>query len=251
MARRRPRPDRAEPDRPAPHRDRPDGAVQLPVRPPHRRHVHPPARGHRRGPQLDRPTSRTSSTASTGSGITWDEGPEVAGEAARGPYAPYRQMARLPIYARGRRAAARRGHGLSLLLHARGARRRPEARRRPSKLPPRYVGRCATLTPRRARRARGRGPPAARSGSASARASSPSTTSSAAGSRSTRQPRRRLRHRPGRRHAALPLHGRRRRRGDADQPRDPRRGPPLEHAQAHPAVPGARLPDAACSPTCR
>ena len=48
------RPDRPEPDRPAPHRDGPDGAVQLPVRPPHRRHVHPAARGHRPGPQLDR-----------------------------------------------------------------------------------------------------------------------------------------------------------------------------------------------------
>ncbi len=32
-------------------------------------------------------------------GLTWDEGPEVAGEAARGPYAPYRQMERLPSYA--------------------------------------------------------------------------------------------------------------------------------------------------------
>jgi len=32
-------------------------------------------------------------------GLSWDEGPEVAGEAARGPYAPYRQMERLPSYA--------------------------------------------------------------------------------------------------------------------------------------------------------
>ena len=43
-----------EPDRPAPHRHRPDGAVQLPLRPPHGRHVRPPPRGHRPGPQLDR-----------------------------------------------------------------------------------------------------------------------------------------------------------------------------------------------------
>ena len=54
-----------------------------------------------------------------------------------------------------------------------------------------------------------------------------------------------------RRHAALPLHGRRRRRGDGDQPRHPRRGPPLEHAQAHPAVPGARPRRCRRSPTCR
>jgi len=32
-------------------------------------------------------------------GLDWDEGPEVAGEAARGPFAPYRQMLRLPLYA--------------------------------------------------------------------------------------------------------------------------------------------------------
>ena len=37
-------------------------------------------------------------------GLDWDEGPEVAGEAARGPYAPYRQMLRLDLY----RAAADR-----------------------------------------------------------------------------------------------------------------------------------------------
>ena len=32
-------------------------------------------------------------------GLVWDEGPGVAGEDARGPYAPYRQMQRLPLYA--------------------------------------------------------------------------------------------------------------------------------------------------------
>ena len=66
-----------------------------------------------------------------------------------------------------------------------------------------------------------------------------------------REHRRRLRHRPRRRDAALPLRGRRRRRGDGDDPRHPRRGPHLEHAQAHPAVPGARPRGAARSPTCR
>ena len=154
----RPRPDRAEPDRAAPHRDGAHGAVQLPARPARRRHVHPPPRGHRRGPQHDRVTRRTSSTACTGSGCDWDEGPEVAGEAARGPHAPYRQMERLPIYAAAAAAAARRRPGLSLLLHARGARRGPQgagggqaaaALRRPLREP----------DPRGARGARGRGPP--------------------------------------------------------------------------------------------
>src|SRR6185295_14301722 len=31
-------------------------------------------------------------------GLTWDEGPAVAGEEARGPYGPYRQMERLALY---------------------------------------------------------------------------------------------------------------------------------------------------------
>ena len=79
-------------------------------------------------------------------GIRWDEGPGVAGLEEAGPYGPYRQMARLPAYA----AAARR------LLEADRAypcyctpeeldadRKRQEA----EKLPPRYVGRCASLTP--------------------------------------------------------------------------------------------------------
>jgi nondiscriminating glutamyl-tRNA synthetase len=90
-------------------------------------------------------------------GITWDEGPGVGGLGERGPYAPYRQMARLPAYA----AAAER-----LLAEDKAYpcyctpdeleadRRRQEA----EKQPPRYVGRCASLTPdeRTAREAEGR-----------------------------------------------------------------------------------------------
>jgi nondiscriminating glutamyl-tRNA synthetase len=90
-------------------------------------------------------------------GITWDEGPGVAGLEEAGPYAPYRQMARLPDYA----AAA------ATLLDADAAypcycspeelaadRLDQEA----NKLPPRYLGRCAALTPeeRAAREAEGR-----------------------------------------------------------------------------------------------
>jgi nondiscriminating glutamyl-tRNA synthetase len=79
-------------------------------------------------------------------GLTWDEGPEVAGDAAKGPHAPYRQMERLELYA----AAARR------LLDEDKAypcycspdelaadRARQEAAREP----PRYSGRCANLSP--------------------------------------------------------------------------------------------------------
>ena len=92
-------------------------------------------------------------------GLSWDEGPEVAGEAARGPYAPYRQMERLPLYA----AAAERLLAADLAYpcyctpeELDADRRRQEA----AKQPPRYVGRCANLTPeeRAAREAEGRRP---------------------------------------------------------------------------------------------
>ena len=59
-------------------------------------------------------------------GLDWDEGPEVAGEPARGPHAPYRQMERLAALRRRRGAAPRRRPRVSLLLHARGARGRPQ-----------------------------------------------------------------------------------------------------------------------------
>jgi glutamyl-tRNA synthetase len=92
-------------------------------------------------------------------GISWDEGPGVAGVEEAGPYAPYRQMQRLATYTE---AAAR-------LLEADRAyrcyctpeelaedRRAQEAAHRPV----RYVGRCANLTPgeRAARVAEGRRP---------------------------------------------------------------------------------------------
>ncbi len=90
-------------------------------------------------------------------GLTWDEGPEVAGQAARGPYAPYRQMERLPSYA----AAAER---LLATDQAYPCYCTPEelaadrAAQEAAKLPPKYVGRCATLTveERAARIAEGR-----------------------------------------------------------------------------------------------
>jgi len=92
-------------------------------------------------------------------GITWDEGPDVAGGGDIGAYGPYRQMERLDWY----RAAAER------LLAADDAypcfctpeeleadRKAQEA----AKQPPRYVGRCANLTAdeRSARLAEGRRP---------------------------------------------------------------------------------------------
>ena len=78
-------------------------------------------------------------------GLAWDEGPEVAGEAARGPHAPYRQMERLPSYA----AAAERLVAADQAYPCYCTPEQLEADRKAqeaAKLPPRYVGRCATLT---------------------------------------------------------------------------------------------------------
>ncbi len=90
-------------------------------------------------------------------GLEWDEGPEVAGEPARGPHAPYRQMERLPSYA----AAAQRLLADDLAYPCFCSPEELEADRRAqeaAKEPPRYVGRCARLTPaeRREREAEGR-----------------------------------------------------------------------------------------------
>jgi glutamyl-tRNA synthetase len=79
-------------------------------------------------------------------GLRWDEGPEVAGEGARGPFGPYRQMERLDLYA----AAAERLRAADLAYpcyctaeELAAERARLEA----AKQPPRYSGRCARLTP--------------------------------------------------------------------------------------------------------
>ncbi len=79
-------------------------------------------------------------------GISWDEGPAVAGEEARGPHAPYRQMERLPLYAAAAdrlRAADQAYACYCTPEELEEERRRQEA----AHLPPRYSGRCARLTP--------------------------------------------------------------------------------------------------------
>jgi glutamyl-tRNA synthetase len=78
-------------------------------------------------------------------GLDWDEGPEVAGEAARGPYAPYRQMLRLPLYAEAaeRLLSADMAYPCYCTPEELAADRKAQEA---AKLPPRYVGRCASLT---------------------------------------------------------------------------------------------------------
>ena len=120
-------------------------------------------------------------------GLEWDEGPEVAGLPARGPYGPYRQMQRLPLYQAAAERLLARGPRLPLLLHARGAGRRSRARRRPPTS--RRTTSAAAPASRPPSGAPARPRDAGRSSaSGSGRGASPSTTSSAAASRSRPTP---------------------------------------------------------------
>ncbi len=92
-------------------------------------------------------------------GITWDEGPGVAGVEEAGPYAPYRQMQRLDTYAKAAAGllAQDRAYPCYCTTEELAADRRAQEAARQSV---RYVGRCASLTPdeRAAREAEGRRP---------------------------------------------------------------------------------------------
>jgi glutamyl-tRNA synthetase len=79
-------------------------------------------------------------------GLGWDEGPEVAGDGARGPHAPYRQMQRLPLYAEAasRLLAADAAYPCYCTPEELAEAR---AQQEAARLPPRYSRRCATLTP--------------------------------------------------------------------------------------------------------
>ncbi len=78
-------------------------------------------------------------------GIDWDEGPEVAGQPARGPYGPYRQMQRLEHYA----AAADKLLAEDKAYHCYCSKEELDADRQAQEAahePPHYVGRCAHLS---------------------------------------------------------------------------------------------------------
>jgi nondiscriminating glutamyl-tRNA synthetase len=108
-------------------------------------------------------------------GITWDEGPDAAGGDDRGPYGPYRQMQRLDRYAEATRGllAADKAYPCYCTPEELEADRNAQES---AHQPPRYVGRCANLTPEER---------AGLCDSASRRGRSASTTSSGARSRST------------------------------------------------------------------
>jgi len=92
-------------------------------------------------------------------GLEWDEGPAAGERAERGPFGPYRQMARLPLYAEAAAALVAQDRAYPCYCspeELEADRKGQEA----AKQPPRYVGRCAALTPaaRAAREAEGRRP---------------------------------------------------------------------------------------------
>ena len=144
-------------------------------------------------------------------GISWDEGPQVAGGEDIGPHAPYRQSARMELYAREANRLLEAGSAYRCWCtpeELEAVRKQQEA----AKQPPKYNRRCLNLTDaeRAAFEAEGRRSvirfkvspevdplrrPRARRGRVRQRAA------------------RRLRHRAQRRGAALPLRGRGRRRG--------------------------------------
>jgi glutamyl-tRNA synthetase len=78
-------------------------------------------------------------------GLRWDEGPEVAGEDARGPVGPYRQLARIALHqeAAARLLAADMAYPCYCTPDELEAERR---RQEAAKQPPHYNGRCARLT---------------------------------------------------------------------------------------------------------
>ena len=78
-------------------------------------------------------------------GITWDEGPQVAGGEDIGPYAPYRQSQRIDLYAREAERLLEGGAAYRCWCtpdELDAVRREQEAR----KEAPRYNGRCLSLT---------------------------------------------------------------------------------------------------------
>jgi len=78
-------------------------------------------------------------------GITWDEGPDVAGGEDFGPYGPYRQMQRLERYAEVAADLLARDLAYPCFCtpdELEADRKAHEA----AKQPPKYVGRCAALT---------------------------------------------------------------------------------------------------------
>jgi glutamyl-tRNA synthetase len=89
-------------------------------------------------------------------GLEWDEGPDSAGGEDRGPFAPYRQMRRLDRYAAAALDLLARDLAYPCYCTVEELEADSKAQEAAHQ-PPRYVGRCANLTPeeRSEREARG------------------------------------------------------------------------------------------------
>ena len=154
-----PAPRRPGPVLPVAHRQParrhgPHRPVQLGLRPPHRRHLRVPHRGHRLGARHARSPTSDLLEALRWLGLDWDEGPEVGG-----PHEPYRQSrAAGPLRRRRRAGWSTPVYAYESLLHAGRGRGAPQGRR------PGPEARLRQLRPRPLRRAEGRvprrGPPA-------------------------------------------------------------------------------------------
>ena len=92
-------------------------------------------------------------------GLEWDEGPEVAGMPAKGPFGPYRQMQRLDRYTAAAQKLLAEDKAYYCYCTPEELAADKEAQEAAHQ-PPHYVGRCAHLTPeeRAAREAEGRKP---------------------------------------------------------------------------------------------
>ena len=166
-------------------------------------------------------------------GMDWDEGPEVDG-----PHGPYFQSQRGHLYQEATEKLIASGHAYrdySTEAERAADRAAAEAEKRP------YRFRRKPLTDEQVAAYEKEGRPYA------LRFEVPQGRTIAVDDlikgprRGQRRRRRRLRDRPARRLAALQLRQRRRRRRDADLPRRPRRGAPVEHLPAGPDLRGARL----------
>jgi glutamyl-tRNA synthetase len=79
-------------------------------------------------------------------GLAWDEGPDSAGGEDHGPFAPYRQMKRLDRYAAA--AADLLARDLAYPCYCTVEELEADSKaQQAAHQPPRYVGRCANLTP--------------------------------------------------------------------------------------------------------
>ena len=109
-------------DRQPARRDGPHRAVQLGVRPAHRRDVRVPHRGHRHARATRRRPTSSCSTRWRWLGLDWDEGERSAARTARtGSRSGWTSTPRSAARPAGRRAR------LPVLLHPRGARGAPRA----------------------------------------------------------------------------------------------------------------------------